>query len=281
MGFERIEVKPLGGVLGAEIGGVNLGEDLDDQTFAEIKQALLDNLVIIFRNQEVSPDRQIAFGRLFGDLHIHPYIPCLKGYPEIINLNAESGAEEQLRLANEWHIDLSFTQDPPLAAILRAVSLPDRGGDTMWVNLYRAYDTLSEPMKEFLDGLSAYHDVTKTYRRQELQEEAGRNMYGHSLKTTPPTPQPIVQTHPETGKKLLYISELTTTHIDGLSPNESDAILQMLFDHINWKELHFRLYWEKDTIAMWDNRCTAHYAVRNYDQPRNMHRVTVLGKVFS
>lgn len=281
MSYQRIEVHPLAGSLGAEIRNIDLSQELDERTFVEVKQALLDNLVIFFRDQDITPDKQIAFGRKFGKLHVHPYIPSLEGYEEIITLDAESGEKDALRLSNQWHIDLSYTHDPPLAAILRAVRVPRRGGDTMWVNLYKAYDTLSDDMKRFLEGKTAVHDVCKTYRAQDLQREGGAKQYEHTFRTTPPVPQPIVKTHPETGRKLLYISELTTTRIEGLHPNESRHILNMLFEHIDWKELQCRFYWEKNSIAMWDNRCTAHYAVRDYDEQRNMHRVTVLGEVFA
>ncbi len=280
MPYKRLTLRPISGSLGAEIHGVDLAEDLDDETFAEIKQALLENLVIFFRNQDITPDRQIAFGKRFGDLHIHPFIPSLPGHDEIIRLRAESGEKDMLRLANSWHPDLSYTNDPPLAAILRGVQIPSRGGDTMWVNLYKAYDTLSERMKEIIADMVAVHDVTKTYRRQELQKEGGAEQYWKTFQKAPPVEQPLVKVHPETGKKLLYISELTTTHIVGLTPRESDAMLDMFFRHLDWKELQCRFFWEKDSIAMWDNRCTVHYAVRDYTEPREMHRVTVLGDVF-
>lgn len=272
-------MQPISGSLGAIIDGVDLAQPLDDETYDEIKQALLENLVIFFRDQKITPEQQIAFGKRFGDLHIHPFIPCLEGHEEIIALKAASGAKDTLRLANQWHPDLSYTSDPPLAAILLGVNIPSRGGDTMWVNLYKAYDTLSEPMKEFISGLSAWHDVTKTYRREDLQTEGGPERYRATFEKAPPYLQPLVQEHPETGKKLLYISELTTTHIEGLNPAESDAILKMLIDHLNWKELQCRFFWQQNSIAMWDNRCTAHYAVRDYTEAREMHRVTVLGKV--
>jgi taurine dioxygenase len=194
---------------------------------------------------------------------------------------SKSGEQEMLRLANSWHEDLSYTYDPPLAAILRAVTVPSRGGDTMWVNLYKAYDTLSDRMKSIVEDLSAWHDVTKTYRRQELHMKGGAEQYAKTLAKTPPALHPLVRVHPETGKKLLYISELTTTHIEGLRENESDALLEMLFRHVDWKELHCRFYWEPNSIAMWDNRCTAHYAVRDYTEPREMHRVTVIGEQFN
>ncbi|MBT8421491.1 MAG: TauD/TfdA family dioxygenase [Gammaproteobacteria bacterium] len=261
--------------------GVDLAEPMDDETYAEIKHALLDNLVIFFRDQNITPQQQIAFGKRFGDLHIHPFIPALEGHDEIIQLKAKSGANDNLRLANQWHPDLSYTNDPPLLGILRGVTIPSRGGDTMWVNLYKAYETLSEPMQSFISGLSAWHDVTKTYRRQELQSEGGPERYRMTYEKSPPTLQPLVQVHPETGRKLLYISELTTTHIEGLNPAESDALLQMLFDHLNWKELQCRFFWRPDSLAIWDNRCTCHYAVRDYDEPREMHRVTVIGKVLN
>ena len=280
MSNTRIRLRPISGSLGAIIEGVDLRKPLDDATYADIKQALLDNLVIFFRDQDITPDQQVDFGKRFGELHIHPFIPNLEGYPEVIRLYAETGTKEMLRLANSWHEDLSYTYDPPLAAILRGVQIPSRGGDTMWVNLYKAYDTLSDKMKAIVEDLSAWHDVTKTYRRQELQREGGPEQYAGTFKKSPPALHPIVGTHPETGKKLLYISELTTTHIDGLHETESDALLQMLFRHMDWKELHCRFYWEPNSIAMWDNRCTAHYAVRDYTEPREMHRVTVLGTTF-
>jgi len=280
MSNTRIRLRPISGSLGAIIEGVDLRKPLDDATYAEIKRALLDNLVIFFRDQDITPDQQVDFGKRFGELHIHPFIPNLEGYPEVIRLYAETGTKEMLRLANSWHEDLSYTYDPPLAAILRGVQIPSRGGDTMWVNLYKAYDTLSDKMKAIVEDLSAWHDVTKTYRRQELQREGGPEQYAGTFKKSPPALHPIVGTHPETGKKLLYISELTTTHIDGLHETESDALLQMLFRHMDWKELHCRFYWEPNSIAMWDNRCTAHYAVRDYTEPREMHRVTVLGTTF-
>ncbi len=279
MSNTRIRLRPISGSLGAIIEGVDLREPLDDATYADIKQALLDNLVFFFRDQDITPDQQVDFGKRFGELHIHPFIPNLDGYPEVIRLYAETGTKEMLRLANSWHEDLSYTYDPPLAAILRGVQIPSRGGDTMWVNLYKAYDTLSDKMKAIVEDLSAWHDVTKTYRRQELQREGGPEQYAGTFKKSPPALHPIVGTHPETGKKLLYISELTTTHIDGLHEHESDALLQMLFRHLDWKELHCRFYWEPNSIAMWDNRCTAHYAVRDYTEAREMHRVTVLGKI--
>jgi len=280
MTYNRIRLHPISGSLGAEIRDVNLAE-LDDETFSEIKQALLENLVIFFRDQDITPDQQIAFGKRFGELHIHPFIPSVPGHDEIIQLWAESGDEDNLRLANAWHPDLSYTNDPPLAAILRAIQVPARGGDTMWVNLYKAYDTLSDRMKEIIADMKAVHDVTKTYRRQELQTEGGAERYWNTFKKAPPVEQSLVKVHPETGKKLLYISQLTTTHIVGLNPLESDAMLDMLFKHLDWKELHCRFYWENNSIAMWDNRCTVHYAVRDYTEARHMHRVTVLGDVLA
>jgi len=281
MSYEKISLHPISGSLGVIIEGADLTKPLDDQTYAEIKQALLENLVIFFRDQPITPEQQIEFGKRFGELHIHPFIPSLEGHDEIIQLKAATGSNVNLRLANQWHPDLSYTSDPPLAGILHGVTIPSRGGDTMWVNLYKAYDTLSAPMKTFIEGLSAWHDVTKTYRREELQSKGGPERYRMTFEKSPPTLQPLVQVHPETGKKLLYISELTTTHIEGLNQAESDHILNMLIDHLNWKELQCRFFWRPNSIAMWDNRCTCHYAVRDYDDPREMHRVTVLGKVLN
>lgn len=277
MNFQRIRLQPISGSLGAIVHGVDLRGPLDEATYGEIKQALLDNLVLFFRDQDITPQQHIDFGRRFGELHVHPFIPSLQGHKEIIVLKAKSGAEENLRLANAWHPDLSYTNDPPLLGILRSIRPPVRGGDTMWVNLYRAYETLSPRMQAIVGDLSAWHDVTRTYRRQELQAEGGPERYAQTFRKAPPVLHPLVGIHPETGRKLLYVSELTTTHIEGLREKESDALLQMLLQHVDWKELHCRFYWEKNSIALWDNRCTAHYAVGDYDEPREMHRVTVTG----
>ncbi len=281
MSKKQIHLQPISGSLGAIVDGIDLGQEIDNDSYAAIKAALLEHLVIFFRDQDITPEQQVAFGRRFGELHIHPFIPNLEGHEEIIRLYAESGEKETLRLANSWHEDLSYTEDPPLAAILRAKQVPARGGDTLWVNLYKAYDTLSPKMQEIVAGLSAWHDVTKTYRRQELQRKGGPEQYWSTFSKTPPTLHSLVKTHPETGKKLLYVSELTTTYIEGLHEAESDALLSMLYSHLDWKELHCRFYWQKNSVAMWDNRCTAHYAVRDYTEPREMHRVTVIGDVFN
>ena len=266
MNYQRIRLQPISGSLGTIISGVDLRNPLDDETYLEVKRALLENLLVFFRDQDITPEQQIAFGRRFGDLHVHPFIPSLAGHKEIIVLRAKSGAEENLRLANAWHPDLSYTNDPPLLGILRSIRPPSRGGDTMWVK-----------MQAIIGELSAWHDVTKTYRRQDLQAEGGPERYAMTFKKAPPVLHPLVGVHPETGRKLLYLSELTTTHIEGLREKESNALLNMLYQHIDWKELHCRFYWEKNSIAVWDNRCTVHYAVGDYDEPREMHRVTVIG----
>jgi taurine dioxygenase len=277
MDYQHISLQPISGSLGAIVKGVDLREPMSDEVYAEVKRALLENLVIFFRDQEITPQQQIEFGRRFGKLHVHPFIPALEGHDEIIQLKAASGENPYLRLSNAWHPDLSYTVDPPLGAILRGVTIPSRGGDTMWVNLYKAYDTLSDKMKEIVSDLVAYHDLTKTYRPEDMRTAAGAARYAATYEKSPPVEQPLVQVHPETGKKLLYLSQLTTTSIKGLHPRESDAMLNMLFEHIDWKELHCRFYWEPNSIAMWDNRCTCHYAVRDYDEPREMHRVTIIG----
>ena len=277
MDYQHISLQPISGSLGAIVKGVDLREPMSDEVYAEVKRALLENLVIFFRDQEITPQQQIEFGRRFGKLHVHPFIPALEGHDEIIQLKAASGENPYLRLSNAWHPDLSYTVDPPLGAILRGVTIPSRGGDTMWVNLYKAYDTLSDKMKEIVSDLVAYHDLTKTYRPEDMRTAAGAARYAATYEKSPPVEQPLVQVHPETGKKLLYLSQLTTTSIKGLHPRESDAMLNMLFEHIDWKELHCRFYWEPNSIAMCDNRCTCHYAVLDYDEPREMHRVTIIG----
>ncbi len=285
MNYEAISVKPLGGSLGAEIEGIDLRR-LSAQEYREVKHALLDYQVIFFRDQDISPEQLVTLGKLFGELGLYSHLQnmpgmSVRGHPEIFLINARSSEEKFLRLSNVWHIDLSFTDSPPLGSILKGVEIPQRGGDTLWINLYQAYESLSKKMKDFLEGLQAVHDVTKTWTGETLQSEDGLQLYKNLVKNTPPVTHPVVNVHPETGRKCLYLSELATTRILELEPSESDAVLGMLFAHMRRIEFQCRFRWRKNSIAFWDNRCTAHYAMRDYNEPRQMHRVTIKGEKYN
>lgn len=272
MPYETIAVEPLSPVIGAEISGVDLAQPLGNQTFAEVHDALMKHQVIFFRDQEITWDQHKAFGRLFGDLHIHPTAPAPEGHPEILTVHADEYSE---RVAGQgWHSDVSCDVEPPLGSILHIQQAPDVGGDTMFASAYAAYDALSEPMKEFLGGLSAKHESRHRYlgrnKRTGMMRD-GQDVYPEAI-------HPVVRTHPETGRKALYVNSVFTTRIEGLSATESRALLDFLCDHINTPEFRCQFRWRENSVAFWDNRCVQHHAIWDYyPEVRHGYRVTVQG----
>jgi taurine dioxygenase len=276
---KAISIDPLTGSLGAEIGNINLAESLDEDVIAEVRQALLDYQVIFFRNQVLSPDQHKSFGATFGELHIHPFIPCLEGHPEIIHLeSADDGPAEMAYQSNTWHTDLTYTESPPMGSLLYAKEVPATGGDTLFLNLYAAYEGLSPPMRGMLDGLTAVHDIVCSMPADFMQQSWAPNQLGRLQKITPPVEHPVVCTHPETGRRCLYVNRNFTSHISGLTRVESDALLGFLYEHIEQIEFQCRFRWQPGSLAFWDNRCTQHYAAVDYRSRRIMHRVTVCGE---
>lgn len=276
--LKRITVTPVAGALGAEISGVDLSEPLDDETFGEIHQALLDHLVIFFRDQAITPEHQIAFGERFGKLHVHPFIPNLEGYEQVIKLeSADAGPGEMAYQSNTWHTDLTYEAEPPMASILHGLVIPEAGGDTMWNNLYAAYDGLSAPVRAFVDGLTAVHNIVASMPADFMEQSWAPKQLERLQQITPPVEHPVVRTHPETGRRCLFVNRNFTSHVVGLTRAESDALLAFLYEHIEQPEFVVRFKWQKNSLAMWDNRCTQHYALVDYRSKRIMHRVTVCG----
>ncbi|GAA2361101.1 TauD/TfdA family dioxygenase [Streptomyces cuspidosporus] len=254
MSTRQLTVTPVSGALGAEIRGVDL-TDLTDDLFERVHELLLEHLVVFFPDQaHLTPEAHIALGRRLGEVEVHPFLPKVEGHPEIVVLDADQGAK-----ADEWHIDVTFRPNPPVASILHLITCPEAGGDTMWSNQYLAYETLSEPLRDLLDGLTAVH-VLNTPQTGEHRAE-----------------HPVVRVHPETGRRSLYVTRMWTSHIPQLSRPESDAILQHLFDHSESPRFNCRYRWRPGAVALWDNRATQHLAVNDYTGPRRGQRVTVLG----
>ena len=271
-------VHRLAGALGAEISGVDLADPLDDESFAEIHAALLEHLVIFFRDQDLTPEQHIAFGKRFGKLHIHPYIPNLEGYPEIIKLqSADDGPGPMAYQSNTWHTDLTYSAEPPMASILYGVVVPEAGGDTMWNNLYAAYEGLSPRMRTFVDGLTAVHNIVTSMPADFMEQDRAPDQLKRLQDVTPPVEHPVVRTHPETGRRCLFVNRNFTSHVKELSRFESDRLLALLYEHIEQPEHVVRFHWRAGSLAMWDNRCTQHYALTDYRSLRVMHRVTVCG----
>jgi alpha-ketoglutarate-dependent taurine dioxygenase len=268
------------GAVGAEISGVDLAR-LDDRAFAQIKQAFLDHLVLFFREQRLNPEQQVALTRRFGPVLRVPYVAHLAEHPDIIAVLKEAEERQVSTFGNAWHSDFSFLEEPPAGSLLYALETPAHGGDTLWANMYTAYETLSAGMRRMLDGLKAIH-TGKPYGVQ-----GGAGIRGsRSIQITRGDPEadreiahPVVRTHPESGRKALFVNAIYTTRFEGMSEVESRPLLNFLFEHSTRPEFTCRFRWSNRTLAIWDNRCTLHYAVNDYDGYRRLlHRTTFAGE---
>ena len=273
-----IKIKPYTEALGAEILNINLGRKLSDKNLSLVKDAINKYHVLFFRDQDITSNQFINFGKNFGSLEIHPLIPTLPGHPEIIEMKSlETGPAPMARNSEVWHSDMSYTKVPPYAGILKAMNIPESGGNTMFLNAALAYEALSGSMKKFLSKLKAVHSIVKTMNNDELLDSNSLKRFIMMNEKLPPIEHPIIRTHPETGKKLIFVNEIFTSHITGLNSNESDAILQFLYRHIHNPNFQCRFIWQQNSIAFWDNQITQHYAVADYSSLRTMHRLTVDG----
>jgi taurine dioxygenase len=270
--YRNIQVTKVTPTLGAEIRGVDLAKGLSEREFDEVHRAFLEHQVVFFKDQSpIAPERQIEIGRLFGDLHIHPAAPHLEGHPEIFVIHAHK--DSKIANGTGWHSDVSCDLEPPAATMLQLHKLPSSGGDTMFASMYAAYDALSEPMKRFLEGLTALHESEHVYRGRYAERGVD-----DSGKVYPKAEHPVIRTHPETGRKALYVNSGFTTKINGLTAEESRALLDMLFRHVERPRFMIRFRWSINDVALWDNRCVQHQAIWDYwPEERKGHRVTIKG----
>ena len=261
--YRHIEVRPVAGALGAEIHGVDIAQDLDAEVVAEMRQAFLDHLVIFLRDQTVTPLQKLAFARKFGEPVEYPQ---LKGLPESPMITPVVKLEhERNNFGGIWHSDTTYLQEPPMGSMLLAREVPLFGGDTLFASQYAAYEALSPEMKRILDPLvgissSAKADVSKTREdrlRSDGKDEAPKDYLAH---------HPVVRTHPETGRKVLYVNVAHTADIDGLTEAESAPLLQFLFAHQVKPEFTCRFVWQPGSLAFWDNRCAQHNPVNARDR---------------
>ncbi|NIJ40551.1 taurine dioxygenase [Parvibaculum indicum] len=275
--YKTIEVKPIAGALGAEIEGVDLSAALSNEQFDDIHQAFLDHLVIFFREQNLTPEKHKEFGRRFGTLNIHPYVKGMDGHPEIMRIVKEP--EDKLNFGGGWHSDMSFLEEPALGSILYAKDVPPYGGDTLWANQYLAYETLSDGMKTTLAGLKAVHTAKAEYGREGHSAHKRKGMEVNRAEgDVPGYEHPVVRTHPETGRKGLYVNPAFTERFVGWTRRESQPLLQFLYEHCTQEPFTCRFRWTKGALAFWDNRCTQHFALNDYHgHRREMERVTVNG----
>ena len=273
----KVQVEKITPVLGGLVSGVDLGQPLSKDQHAEIEQALHEHQVLFFRDQKITEDQHRDFGALFGPLHIHPIYPRSDTAPEVMILDT---ALNDLRDNAVWHTDVSFEVTPPLGSILVARKLPPVGGDTLWSSATAAYEGLSEPLKQMLDGMKATHDIAKSFPAERFgADEASRERLDQIKRANRPFSHPVIRTHPATGKKAIYVNEAFTTRIEGLDAAASESLLALLYRQIGLPEYSLRWKWRVGDVAMWDNRITQHYAVDDYrPQHRIMHRVTIIGE---
>ena len=258
--------------LGAEVYGVDLSSPLTEGQFNEIRQAFLEYQVLFFKEQiEIPPEQHVEFGKRFGKLHAHPATPTMKGHPEIFKIHAPK--DSKIANGEFWHSDVSCDEEPPLGTMLQIHIVPTCGGDTMFSNMYLAYDTLSAPIKIMIDGLTALHTSEHIYKGRYL--DRGKD---DSEIYCPEANHPVVRTHPDTGRKALFVNRTFTKQINGLSTFESDSILAFLFEHAEQIDHQVRFRWSINDLAFWDNRCCMHRAIWDYwPEERKGRRVTIGG----
>ena len=270
--YERITVRAASGTLGAEISGVDLSQPLDAETFDEIRQAFLEHLVIFFRGQsEMGPAEHLAFTRRFGPVEPHPLGSRhgLDTHPEVMVLENRPGKPGPPN--DFWHSDISFAERPPALSMLHAIEVPDGPADTMFCNMYMAYEDLSDGLRAVLDGQYAIHDAYHLVNERPCRVPP---------QAVPPgVRHPMVRTHPESGRRALFVNPYFTSHIDGMKRDESRAILDYLYTRATRHENIYRHKWRPGDVLLWDNRCAMHYAVRDYDENlvRYLHRTTAAG----
>jgi taurine dioxygenase len=268
-----LELHPVTGTFGAVVTGIDLREPLDDGTVAEIRKALLDHEILFFRDQPIDPDQHVRFASAFGELHLPPVRTKHSPRPEINVIDQTDGRGQG---ADNWHNDNTYVAEPPMGSVLHLVVQPSVGGDTCFASMTAAYDDLAAPVQRMLGELRAVHDVTKSLTKAQA--------YGHlevdidALRAQmPPVEHPVVRTHPESGRKALFVNPNSTVRIVDVSEAESDAILNLLYEHVKRPDFQYRFTWDETSVAFLDNRSCQHYAVPDYRERRVLHRVTIKG----
>lgn len=275
MNYQTITVEPMTPAIGGMVAGVDISDALPDTVIREIRSALLDRLVIFFRGQSLDPDHLVAFAKRFGAIGYYPFVEGMAGHPEVVEVVKKE--DEAINFGGLWHTDTSYLEIPPLGSILYAKEVPTTGGDTLFANMYLAYESLSDGMKNLLGGLRGVNSsekpdaaVTRTHRIAEKPKDTA------DIVTT--SSHPIVRTHPETGRKCLYCSNAHTVNLEGMTPEESHPVLEYIYSVQQREEFGCRFHWEPGSVAFWDNRCAQHNALNDYQGHRRvMLRVTLKG----
>ncbi len=276
-----LQIRPLSRALGAEIEHIDIGAPMTPEQQTELRRAFLEHHVLLFREQDITPEQHIAFSSLFGELDKNEAVPDYRHphFPQIVvvtNAKHNGNLSPTRDIGRQWHSDHSMTMRPTLGSLLHARQVPSVGGDTMFTNMHLSYETLSEPLRKMIEPLNAIHDVTNA--RHLKGRDAAYLQSKRAL--NPPVLQPVVRRHPETGRKALYINEMMVTRFQDMSDEESHGILQYLFTHSVRPEFTYRHQWRKHDLIMWDNRCTMHNALADFDpqETRIMYRTALEGE---
>ena len=270
-----IRVRKIAAACGAEIEGVDLSQPLDDAAFQAVQDAFVEHQVIVFRDQDITSEQQKDFGRRFGDLTVHPFAPSSEDAPELIVF--DNDADTPPWGTDVWHSDETFRAEPPLGTMLRALIVPEWGGDTLFASMAAAYDGLSDRMQQFVSGLEAVHDF-KPFRQLFDDDAASREKLRDFEDRYPPISHPVVRTHPVSGRKVLFVNPQFTIAIKGMDEAESRALLDLLFHQAEIPEYQYRHHWAPNTLVFWDNRSVQHYAIHDYyPQRRKLERITIKG----
>ncbi|HZC16251.1 MAG TPA: TauD/TfdA family dioxygenase [Caulobacteraceae bacterium] len=272
--IDSLTLTPLTPTIGAEVSGIDLSQPLDAAARGAIRQALLDWKVLFFRDQDITTEQHLAFAGNFGALEVHPFAPSKPGYPEVLAITHD---REHPGRENTWHSDVTWRVEPSLGSVLRAVEVPPVGGDTLFADMYAAYESLTDEVKARIEGAVAVHDFAhfRVGMRRQGKSEAEIEAFNQAY---PMVEHPVARTHPETGRKTIYVNAAFTQSIVGLEKPDSDALLKHLYAQAAIPEYQCRFRWETNSIAFWDNRASQHYAASDYwPTVRRMERVTIIG----
>ncbi len=278
-----LSIRQISPALGAEVENFDMAAPLTSEVADELEQALATYGVLVFRDQDLTPEQHIAFSRRFGALEEHVLSAALlEGYPEIYivsNVVENGKAKGRAYAGTYWHSDMSYKPEPSMGSLMYALEVPEVGGDTMFANMYLAYERLSEGMRQMLDGLEAVHDFGHADRVFFSRREDGGRLNESQRQKVPPAQHPVVRTHPVSGRRALFVNEGFTSHFAGMTEEESRPLLDFLYGQAADPTLVYRHRWQHKDLVFWDNRCSMHKAIKDYEAARHMHRTAVRGDV--
>ena len=274
--MSAVEVNPVSGGVGVELSNIDIGNGVNDAEFSSIQQAFVDNGLVFLHKQNMTPEQHIEFAERWGDININRFFPKVSGYEKIAAVVKEK--DQIVNIGGGWHTDHSYDKIPAMGSILLARETPPVGGDTLFACMYKAYESLSDGLKKTLEGMNAVHSSRHVFGDQSEYKKSLEDRFGNSDLATQDAVHPVVITHPESGRKALYVNPGFTIHFEGWTANESKPLLDYLYQHATLMEHTTRFKWAEGSIAIWDNRCTWHYALNDYHGARReMHRITLEG----